>query len=178
MKKNLITTKEFINDSIGEWKSIRSTHTLAFHEFENTKSDISISSIEIAAGEVKDLLDKFEFNNQPEFALAIKWKSKSDWIDENQVQKDRTILVFIPKDINSGILIRNKGYIESIHSNSDYLIDDNTLNIKTIYNSTISEEKIWFLSNNVRTRYSVIKNKQNGSIIQTSHTSEIRRILI
>ena len=178
MKKNLITTKEFINDSIGEWKSIRSTHTLAFHEFENTKSDISISSIEIAAGEVKDLLDKFEFSNQPEFALAIKWKSKSDWIDETQVQKDRTILVFIPKDINSGILIRNKGYVESMHSNSDYLIDDNTLNIKTIYNSTISEEKIWFLSNNVRTRYSVIKSKQNGSIIQTSHTSEIRRILI
>ena len=178
MKKNSITTKEFIDKSIGEWKSARSTHTLAFNEFENTNSDISISFLATTDKQVKNLLEKIEGNKEPEFALSIIWQSKSDWADENERKKDKTVIAFIPKDENSGILVRNKGYIEFIHSKSDYLIDRNSLIIKTIYNSTKSEEKLWFLSDNVRTRYSVIRNKHNESIIQTSHTSEIRRLFI
>ncbi len=178
MKKNSIKIKEFINRSIGEWKSSRSTHTLAFNEFENTNSDISISFIAINDKRVEDLLVKFEFNNKPAFAVSITWQSRSDWTDEVQVKKDRTIIVFLPKDENSGILLRNKGYVELIHSHSDYRIDNNFLTIKTTYNSTMSEEKLWFLSNNVRTRHSVIRSKDNDSIIQTSHTSEIRRLFI
>ena len=53
----------------------------------------------------------------------------------------------------------------------------NTFNIETEYNSTISEEKIWFLTENVRSRYSVIKNKINKGILQTSHATEIRKII-
>ena len=89
MKKNSIKIKEFINRSIGEWKSSRSTHTLAFNEFENTNSDISISFIPINDKQVEDLLVKFEFNNKPEFAVSITWQSRSDWTDEIQVKKDR-----------------------------------------------------------------------------------------
>ena len=46
MTKNLTTINQFIDKSIGEWKSIRSTHTLAFQEFENSTSRIYIKHIE------------------------------------------------------------------------------------------------------------------------------------
>ena len=76
-------------------------------------------------------------------------------------------------------MLRNKGYTESVISSSEYLIDENEhLNLKTIYNSTVSEERICFLSTHIRSRYSVIRNQENNAVIQTSHTSEIRNISI
>ena len=178
MKKNLITIKEFIDRSIGEWKSIRSTHTLAFQEFENTNSSLIISYQNIASNEVLEIKNKFNCSMNISFAIKITWKSFSEWSTENKSYESNTILIFVPKDEFTGILIKDKGYAEQIPSSSRYIIDEsNTFNIKTEYNSTISEEKIWFLSENVRSRYSVIKNKINKGILQTSHATEIRKII-
>ena len=178
MKKNLITIKEFIDKSIGEWKSIRSSHTLAFQEFENTNSSIIISYQNIESEEVLEIKNRFNCSMNISFAIKISWKSISEWTTENKSQESNTILIFVPKDEFTGILIKDKGYAEQIPSSSRYIIDEsNTFNIKTEYNSTISEEKIWFLNENVRSRYSIIKNKINKGILQTSHATEIRKII-
>ena len=178
MKKNLITIKEFIDKSIGEWKSIRSTHTLAFQEFENTNSTLKITYQDIESEEVLEIKNKLKFSKNISFAIKISWKSISEWSTENKSQESNTILIFAPKDEFTGILIKDKGYAEQIPSSSRYMIDgSNTFNIKTEYNSTISEETIWFLTENVRSRYSVIKNKINKGILQTSHATEIRKII-
>ena len=177
MQKNQITIKEFIDKSIGEWKSLRSTHTIAFQEFENTTSNIFISYLSLDSSEAKNLLKKFNFSLNPNFAIKIIWQATSDWGVEDKSDLNETTLIFSQKDMNSGIILRNKGYAEMIHTYSNYFIDpQETLNIITEYNSIISEEKIWFLSNNLRARYSLIKNKEFGSLIQTSHSSEIRKI--
>jgi len=177
LRKNQITIKEFIDKSIGEWKSLRSTHTIAFQEFENTTSNIFISHISIDSNEAKDLLKKFSFSLNPKFAIKIIWQASSDWALEEESDQNDTTLIFSQKDINSGIILRNKGYAEMIHTYSNYFIDEQAnLNITTEYNSIISEEKIWFISNHLRARYSLIKNKEFGSLIQTSHSSEIRKI--
>ena len=178
MKKNLITIKEFIDKSIGEWKSIRSTHTLAFQEFENTNSSLIISYQNIESDEVIDIKNRLKCSQDLSFAIKISWKSVSEWTTENKSKESKTILIFIPKDEFTGTLIKDKGYAEQIPSSSRYIIDEsNTFNIETEYNSTISEEKIWFLTENVRSRYSVIKNKINKGILQTSHATEIRKII-
>ena len=177
MRKNQITIKEFIDKSIGEWKSLRSTHTIAFQEFENTTSNIFISHISMDSNEAKDLLKKFSFSLNPKFAIKIIWQASSDWALEDESDQNDTTLIFSQKDMNSGIILRNKGYAEMIHTYSNYFIDEQAnLNIITEYNSIISEEKIWFISNHLRARYSLIKNKEFGSLIQTSHSSEIRKI--
>ena len=178
MKKNLITIKEFLDKSIGEWKSIRSTHTLAFQEFENTNSSLIISNQNIGSKEVLEIKNRFNSSMNISFAIRISWKSFSEWPTENTSHENNTILIFMPKDEYTGILIKEKGYAEQIPSSSRYVIDgSNTFNIETEYNSTISEEKIWFLTENVRSRYSVIKNKINKGILQTSHATEIRKII-
>ena len=178
MKKNLITIKEFIDKSIGEWKSIRSTHTLAFQEFENTNSSLIISYQNIGSNEVLEIKNRFNCSMNISFAIKITWKSFSEWPTENKSYESNTTLIFVPKDEFTGILIKDKGYAEQIPSSSRYIIDEsNTFNIETEYNSTISEEKIWFLTENVRSRYSIIKNKINKGILQTSHATEIRKII-
>ena len=83
----------------------------------------------------------------------------------------------LPKEKGVIVLLRNKGYTESYISSSNYFFDEqNNLHIKTIYKSTVSEEKISFLSTHVRSRFSTIRNLENNSVIQTSHTSEIRNL--
>ena len=97
--------------------------------------------------------------------------------EDNINEKDENILIFLPKDENSGIVLRNKGYAESVISSSNYFVDEqNNLHIKTIYKSTVSEERISFLSTHIRSRFSTIRNLGNNSVIQTSHTSEIRNL--
>ena len=178
MTKNLTTINQFIDESIGEWKSIRSTHTLAFQEFENSTTKIYIKHINSKNKKVIEIFKNYKLSLKPEsIAISIKWQAISDW-GKNDISKgDETILIFLPKDNNSGIVLRNKGYTESFISSSNYFVDEqNNLHIKTIYKSTVSEERISFLSTHIRSRFSTIRNLENNSVIQTSHTSEIRNL--
>ncbi len=178
MTKNSITINQFVEKSIGEWKSIRSTHSLAFQEVENSSSKIIVKKLENKNQKVINLLKKFNYSlNIPIVAISISWKAISDWDDNKQLDEDQTVLLFLPKNKTSGIVLRNKGYAETIISSAKYFIDEQEhLNIKTKYSSTVSEERISFLSTHIRSRYSVIRNQENDSVVQTSHTSEIRNI--
>ena len=178
MTKNLITINQFIDKSIGEWKSIRSTHTLAFQEFENSTSKINIKHINLTNKKVVEIFKNNELSyNLESIAISIKWQAISDWEDNDMSEGDETILIFLPKNENSGIVLRNKGYTEPVISSSNYFFDNqNDLHIKTIYKSTVSEERISFLSTHIRSRFSTIRNLENNSVIQTSHTSEIRNL--
>ena len=180
MTKNLKTINQFIDKSIGEWKSIRSTHTLAFQEFENSTSKIYIKHINSKNKKVVEIFKNYKLSlNQESIAISIKWQAISDWEDYGIGERDETILIFLPKDKNSGIVLRNKGYTESVISSSNYFFDaQNNLYIKTVYESTVSEERISFLSTHIRSRFSTIRNQASNSVIQTSHTSEIRNLAI
>jgi len=177
LTKNLTTINQFVDKSIGEWKSIRSTHTLAFQEFENSTSKIYIKHINSNNKKVVEIFKNHKLSlNLESIAISIKWQAISDW-DDDISEGDETILIFLPKDENSGIVLRNKGYTESVISSSNYFVDEqNNLHIKTVYKSTVSEEKISFLSTHIRSRFSTIRNLENNSVIQTSHTSEIRNL--
>jgi len=178
LTKNPTIINQFIDKSIGEWKSIRSSHTLTFQEFENSTSKIYIKHINKKNKKVVEIFKNYKFSLNPEsIAISIKWQAISDWEDNDMSEGDETILIFLPKDKNSGIVLRNKGYTESFISSSNYFVDEqNNLHIKTFYKSTVSEERISFLSTHIRSRFSTIRNQENKSVIQTSHTSEIRNI--
>ena len=178
MTKKLTIINQFIDKSIGEWKSIRSTHTLAFQEFENSTSKIYIKHVNLKNKKVIEIFKNHKLSlNLESIAISIKWEAFSDWEENNISEGDETILIFLPKDENSGIVLRNKGYTESFISSSNYFLDEqNNLHIKTIYKSKVSEERISFLSTHIRSRFSIIRNLENNSVIQTSHTSEIRNL--
>ena len=114
MKKNLTTINQFIDKSIGEWKSIRSTHTLAFQEFENSTSKIYIKHINSKNKKVVEIFNNHKLSlNLESVAISIKWQAISDWEENDISEGDENILIFLPKEDNSGIVLRNKGYTES-----------------------------------------------------------------
>ena len=95
MTKNLTTINQFIDKSIGEWKSIRSTHTLAFQEFENSTSKILIKHINKKNKKVVEIFNNFKFNlNLDSIAISINWQAISDWDDNDIREGDETIMIF------------------------------------------------------------------------------------
>ena len=121
MTKKLTIINQFIDKSIGEWKSIRSTHTLAFQEFENSTSKIYIKLINSKNKKVIEIFKNHKLSlNLDSIIISIKWQAISDWEENDMTEGDETILIFLPKDDNSGIVLRNKGYTESFVSSSNY----------------------------------------------------------
>ena len=102
MTKNLTIINQFIDKSIGEWKSIRSTHTLAFQEFENSTSKIYIKHINKKNKKVVEIFKNNKFSlNLDSIAISINWQATSDWENNDIREGDETILIFLPKDENS-----------------------------------------------------------------------------
>ena len=180
IQKILMSIEKFIQKSIGEWTSMRSGHSLAFKQFENIVSKIKIERLDEKDSEVKSLL-KYHLSPSKEeiYPFSIEWATESNWInnDQSETSLGSSILIAIPSSGIKGSLIRSIGYSEAIECVSSYqFLSDNTFTLKSTYEQTIAEERIWFLSNNLRCRSSIIKSKSSSAILQTSHASEIRKI--
>ena len=68
-------------------------------------------------------------------------------------------------------------YAEKTHAESTYsFLDDGTFVLSTRYEQSIAEERIWFVSDNVRCRSSVLKTSEGNGILQASFPSEVRRL--
>ena len=99
--------------------------------------------------------------------------------DEIQKENSSGESILIPLEISKteGKLIRSVGYTEAIQVTSLYkILDDGTLIIYSNYNHIATEERIWFVSNNLRSRSSVTRAIDSLAILQTSYASEIRCI--
>ena len=172
--------EEFFLKSIGEWNSMRSGHSLAFQEFEEIRSKIKIIPAKANDSRVINLLkDNLITNNEGKKAFVISWEAKSEWNDEKEKENSSGESILIPLEISKteGKLIRSLGYTEGIQVISLYkILDDGTLIIYSTYNHVYTEERIWFVSNNLRSRSSVTRAIDSLGILQTSYASEIRLI--
>ena len=178
-----MTIEQFIAQSEGSWKSMRSGHSLAFQQFEEVLSEITIKKIDKNDEEVNDLYQNCK-QSQDEIHTIIHpfkmtWSAESDWEpdDPSEVSSGTCIIIPLKKDDKSGLLIRSLGYAESQIAKSSYeFSSDGTLVMQTRYEQSIAEERIWFVSENVRCRSSILKTSEGSGILQTSFASEVKRI--
>ena len=172
--------EQFFLKSVGEWNSMRSVHSLAFQEFEEIRSKIKISPAKTNDSRVIKLLkDNLITTNAVNKAFLINWEIKKDRGNENQKEHSSGESILVPLEISKteGKIIRSNGYTESIQVISLYkLLDDGTLIIYSNYNHISTEERIWFVSNNLRSRCSITRAIDSLAILQTSYASEIRCI--
>jgi phycoerythrin-associated linker protein len=173
--------EQFVAQTEGKWKSMRSAHSLAFQQFEDVLSEIYVQKISETNSDLQKIL-KTESDlslSDIKSPFLMKWAAESDWEpdDPNDVANGECIIVPIPKNKKSGVLLRSIGYAESIAARSEYsFLDDGTFVLKTKYDQSIAEERIWFISENVRCRSSVLKTSEGSGILQTSFSSEVRRL--
>ena len=172
--------KEFFLKSVGEWNSMRSGHSLAFQEFEEIRSKIKIiASKSNDYRVIKFLKDNLITTTAVNKAFLINWEAKSEWGEENQKENSSGESILVPIEVSKteGKIIRSVGYTQAIQVVSLYkILDDGTLIIYSDYNHICTEERIWFISNNLRSRSSVSRAIGSLAILQTSYASEIRSI--
>ena len=178
-----MTIEQFVAQSSGKWRSMRSGHSLAFQQFEEVLSEVTIEEIDKENNAVKQLLETSIITNQDDHLVTspfrMEWCAESDWEpeDPSEVSSGSCIIVPLTKNNYSGKLIRSVGYAESEAAISEYhFLDDGTFTLTTQYEQSIAEERIWFVSENVRCRSSVLRTSAGSGILQTSFASEVRRI--
>ena len=178
-----MTIEQFVAQSSGKWRSMRSGHSLAFQQFEEVLSEVTIEAISKDDSAVKQLLESSLANKHNLKTISspfkMKWCAESDWEpeDPSEVSSGSCIIIPLVKDISSGTLIRSVGYAEAEAAISEYnFSNDGTFTLTTNYEQSIAEEKIWFVSENVRCRSSVLRTSAGSGVLQTSFASEVRRM--
>lgn len=171
---------EFVERSLGRWRSQRSAHHLAFGHFEAIQSVIDIVAISLDDPAVVDLCKSYNVDTKAVVSpFRMSWDGQSDW-DENEVLKGSCILVPVPDPNypNRGKLLRDQGYAETMAAAGNYyLTEDETFVLVTEYDRAAAEEKIWFVNPNVRCRVSLIKTSAGTGVVTASFSSEIRQVV-
>ena len=179
----MMDIEQFVAQSIGDWRSMRSGHSLAFQQFEDVLSEISIKEFIDDTNQLRELIQSSSLPNDSHYIspFSMEWSAESDWEpdDPNEVSSGSCIILPIPKDRQSGKLLRSIGYAESIAAESEYrFLDDGTFILETHYDQSIAEERIWFISDHVRCRSSVLKTSAGSGILQASFASEVKKISV
>jgi phycoerythrin-associated linker protein len=167
---------EFVDRSLGRWRSQRSAHHLIFRHFEAVESVIDIMALSVDDPDVIELCKSYDIDRGEIVSpFRMTWEGQSDW-DDSEV-KGTTILVPVPdpNHSNQGKLLRDQGYAETIAAAGDYhLTADGTFVLLTQYDRAAAEEKIWFANPNLRFRVSLIKTSEGSGVVTASFSSEIR----
>ncbi len=179
----MMDIEQFVAQSIGDWRSMRSGHSLAFQQFEDVLSEISIKEFIDDTNQLRELIQASSLPNDSHYIspFSMEWSAESDWEpdDPNEVSSGSCIILPIPKDGQSGKLLRSIGYAESVAAESEYrFLDDGTFILETHYDQSIAEERIWFISDHVRCRSSVLKTSAGSGILQASFASEVKKISV
>jgi phycoerythrin-associated linker protein len=171
---------QFVARSVGHWRSMRSAHSLAFRQFEDVLSDIHIEPLAASDAEVGKYIETESIDSAQVVApFRMTWEADSDWEpeDTSAVSKGSCILIPIPKTPSGGKLLRSLGYAEANPAVSTYhFLNDGTFILHTTYGQSVAEERIWFVSEHVRCRSSVLRTSEGSGVLQTSFASEVRRV--
>ncbi|NJP11381.1 MAG: phycobiliprotein lyase [Leptolyngbyaceae cyanobacterium RU_5_1] len=170
--------REFVQSSLGRWRSQRSVHHLAFGHFEAVQSELEIVALALDDPAVIDLCKSYDVAPQATVSpFRMSWDGQSDW-DESEVLAGSCVLIPVPDpdQPNRGKLLRDQGYAETMPAVGHYyLTEDGTFVLVTEYDRAAAEEKIWFINPNVRCRVSLIKTSAGTGVVTASFSSEIRQ---
>ncbi|NJN29621.1 MAG: phycobiliprotein lyase [Synechococcales cyanobacterium RM1_1_8] len=170
-----MSIKTFVEQSLGCWRSQRSGHNLAFQHFEEVRSTIQITAVSPDDAGVAALCQTHGF--EPELAIApfhMAWEGESDW-DEDEKIAGSCLLVPIVTGASTGKLLRSQGYAETIPAVGEYhFTEEGMFVLLTRYDRAAAEERIWFGTDNLRFRVSLIRTSDGQGVVTASFASEIR----
>ena len=163
-----VTMMDFFRKSEGEWLTQRAVHHFDSAADESGESNLTIKVLERDDPKVKEVCEAQGMDrNRAMGAASFTWQANLDLrsVDPNNA----AILVDIPTDESgqTGKLIRNQGYVESIPVVSRYrFTDDGVLTINTDYENNQGQERCWFVTDDFRVRVSTVR-MMNGINLMT-----------
>lgn len=166
---------EFFQHSVGKWFSQRTSQDLASEQSTAGTSDLWIETVSPSDPEVIKLCEQYRID--PSSALCgarVRWESKPNKINE-PTQSGSTFLVPIGEGDRptEGKLLHKPSAADPAPVLSRYIIGtDDALTLITESETRQIIERIWFASENLRMRTSIVKQPDGFSV--ASFYSEIR----
>lgn len=168
--------KDFLQQSAGKWFAQRTTYKLSDPTPENSKAEFSLELLSGEDSVVVELCQQHSISS-PSNATGIKssWDNSVDWGQDKKIGS--TVIALIPNANapHSGQLLRESHAGDKVPAKGHYILNnDDSLTLILEGESFYSEERLWFASENLRLRTTLVKNAHG--ITQTSFYSEIRKI--
>ncbi|MGL5083501.1 MAG: phycobiliprotein lyase [Microcoleaceae cyanobacterium] len=167
---------EFFQKSAGKWRSLRTTHHLAFRQAEKGHSEILVESLGADDPKVVEICQMHEID--PALAAGgayVTWNGEMAWDKEDENHQGSTIFAIVPDSDNprKGRMLRERGYAEIVPVVGQFEMDDEDgLMLVTEYETMSSIERFWFASADVRMRTSAVK--RFGGFNTSTFCTEIR----
>jgi len=171
-----MTVEDFYSNSIGSWRSLRSSHNIAFAQLEEVNSDIDIMNVDQDDAELIEICKTYDVDPKTACScIRMSWEGTSDWDDDAPPITGSTVLVVIKDSENKGRLLRSVGYTEEIPAVGDWEMQpDGTFVLHTLYDRAAAEERIWFGTPDLRMRCSIIKTQGGKGVLTASLSTEVR----
>jgi CpeS-like protein len=153
---------QFFEQSAGDWRSLRTTHHLAFRRTEQGESQITVEPLGAADPKVAAICQM----HSVDAALAIggadvRWNGSMAWDrQEDENHAGSTVFALVPEspDARTGKMLRERGYAEIVPVMGEFSMDaQNGLMLVTEYETMSSVERFSFPDPNLRMRTSTVK---------------------
>lgn len=167
--------KEFFEKSCGKWFSQRTSQHLAYSQSEWGKSDVYLDMLAITDSAVIQVCERHSVDpDQALCAVKVTWEGFVG--ADPSKERGTTILVPIRSDHpKQGTLLRHTLKPNDLLSMARYTLDDeDALNLLSQHDGAQIEERLWFVSDNLRLRTSMVRRP--GKFDTSSFVSEIRII--
>lgn len=165
---------EFFQHSAGKWFSQRTSQDLAAVKAIAGTTDLWIETLSLSDPEAIALCQQYAVDPTEALCSArIRWESKPTGSEPKQ--SGSTLLVALGDGAGSqeGQLLRKPANSETLPSVTRYAIGtDDVLTLIAESEQRYTEDRIWFASDNLRLRTSIVKQPDGFSI--ASFYSEIR----
>jgi hypothetical protein len=164
--------KEFFELSAGKWFSQKTSHHLTLKQSEHGKSDLVIDILPSEDPQIVQLCQQANVDRSSIWGGAkYTWKGTTQWDAQQQSpanQQGAAIVILVPSQpgAKSGTLFRtNIGSAQTAPIAAKYTLgEDNALTLVTKDERIHSEERIWFESDNVRLRTTIVSQPNDDAL--------------
>lgn len=153
---------EFFQHSAGQWRSLRTTHHLAFRRTEKGESEIVVEALAADHPKVIEICQMHDID--PALAIGgafVRWEGSMAWDrNEDENHTGSTVFALVPEDDTHrcGKMLRERGYAEIVPVVGQFHMDEEDgLILTTDYETMSSVERFWFASPSLRLRTSTVK---------------------
>lgn len=172
----MMDAMEFFQSSAGEWRSLRSTHHLAFRQAEVGDSNIQVTTLGADDARVAEICQMHEVDPiRAAGGAFVTWHGSMAWDKDDENHKGSTVFAIVPDPENprQGLMLRERGYAEIMPVAGRFEMDDQDgLLLITEYETMSSIERFWFANPNVRMRTSSVK--RFGGFSTSTFCTEVR----
>lgn len=172
-----MTLEEFLQHSAGEWLSQQTNHDVADSRYASGRSMVGVEVLTASSPELVAICQQHDIEpTSTAGGLKYVWTGRLD--GDKSDRTETTVSVFIPDGENSaaGKLVRTSNSIgQSPTSTGQYSLgSDDALTMNASGEAGASKERIWFASENLRIRSTIVETADGFSAASLS--SDIRKL--